>query len=258
MGKIIAVYHQKGGVGKTTTAVNLAAAMTILGKKALLCDFDPQGNATSGSGADKTLRPNIYDVMVGKAQVEDILIRRDNMDVLPSNSALSGAAIEIVNEENRSYKLKAILNSLRDSYHYIFIDCPPQFGLLSLNALCAADSVLVPFQCEYYALEGLGDFLKELRSLKKTLNPSLYIEGVVLTMVDWRPRLTMQISKEIQDYFGEKLFKTHIPRNIRLTEAPSHGMDIFQYDNKSKGAKCYMALAEEIYANDSKEAADGR
>lgn len=257
MGKIIAVYHQKGGVGKTTTAVNLTAAMTLLGKKSMLCDFDPQGNATSGMGTDKAVRPNIYDVIVDRAEISDIIVEQKNGDVLPANSALSGAAIEIVGGEGREYKLKNTLDKIKSRYDYIFIDCPPQFGILSLNALCAADSVLVPFQCEYYALEGLGDFLKELRSLKKSLNPSLYIEGVVLTMVDWRPRLTQQISKEIEDYFGEKLLKTHIPRNIRLTEAPSHGMDIFQYDAKSKGAKSYMALAEEIYANSSKEASDG-
>jgi len=246
MAKIIAVYHQKGGVGKTTTAVNLSAAVSLLGKKVLLCDFDPQGNGTSGAGVDKSVRPNVYDVLMGSAKTADVIKKCEHIDVLPSNTALAGASVELAAAENRELRLKMALSEVSEDYDYIFIDCPPQIGLLSINALCAAESIIIPFQCEYFALEGLGDFLVELRSMRKKLNPSLVIEGVVLTMFDGRTKLAQQITKEIEDYFGEKLFKTVIPRNIRLVEAPSHGKDIFQYDKRSKGAKAYMALAEEL------------
>ncbi|NLT39579.1 MAG: ParA family protein [Clostridiales bacterium] len=252
MGKVLAVYHQKGGVGKTTTAVNLTAAMRLRGRKTLLCDIDPQGNATSGMGVDKSLRPNVYDVLLGDVDAGDAVVKTESGDVLPANSSLSGAAVELVSAERRELILKDALSKLRDSYDYIFIDCPPQFGLLSLNALCASDSIIVPFQCEYYALEGLGDLLVELRAINKNLNPALYIEGVVLTMYDGRTKLTQQITREIEEYFGKKLFKTQIPRNIRLTEAPSHGMDIFRYDKRSKGAKAYLSLAEELLKSQKK------
>ncbi len=255
MGKIIAVYHQKGGVGKTTTAINLTAAFSLKGKRTLLCDFDPQGNATSGFGADKNTRPNIYDVLLNLADIRDVIVKRKNGDVLPSNSALSGAAVELISAQDREFCLKKSLAGIGGDYDYIFVDCPPQFGLLSLNALCAADTIILPFQCEYFALEGLSDFLVELRSINKKLNPTLSIEGVVLTMFDGRTKLTQQITREIQEYFGKKLFKTQIPRNIRLTEAPSHGMDIFQYDKNSKGAKAYMSLAEEILKEQKREVA---
>ncbi len=246
MAKIIAVYHQKGGVGKTTTAVNLSAAVALLGKKVLLCDFDPQGNATSGAGVDKSVRPNVYDVLLGGIPTADVIKKCENIDVLPSNTALAGASVELAAAENRELRLKMALNEVQEQYDYIFIDCPPQIGLLSINALCAAESIIIPFQCEYFALEGLGDFLVELRSMRKKLNPSLVIEGVVLTMFDGRTKLAQQITKEVEEYFGEKLFKTVIPRNIRLVEAPSHGKDIFQYDKRSRGAKAYMSLAEEL------------
>ena len=246
MAKIIAVYHQKGGVGKTTTAVNLSAAVALLGKKVLLCDFDPQGNATSGAGVDKSVRPNVYDVLLGGIPTADVIKKCENIDVLPSNTALAGASVELAAAENRELRLKMALDEVQEQYDYIFIDCPPQIGLLSINALCAAESIIIPFQCEYFALEGLGDFLVELRSMRKKLNPSLVIEGVVLTMFDGRTKLAQQITKEVEEYFGEKLFKTVIPRNIRLVEAPSHGKDIFQYDKRSRGAKAYMSLAEEL------------
>ena len=246
MAKIIAVYHQKGGVGKTTTAVNLSAAVALLDKKVLLCDFDPQGNATSGAGVDKSVRPNVYDVLLGGVPTAEVIKKCEHIDVLPSNTALAGASVELAAAENRELRLKMALKEVEDQYDYIFIDCPPQIGLLSINALCAAESIIIPFQCEYFALEGLGDFLVELRSMRKKLNPSLVIEGVVLTMFDGRTKLAQQITKEVEDYFGEKLFKTVIPRNIRLVEAPSHGKDIFQYDKRSKGAKAYMSLAEEL------------
>ncbi len=255
MGNVLAVYHQKGGVGKTTTAVNLTAAMRLKGRKALLCDFDPQGNATSGMGVNKSVRPNIYDVLLGDAEAENVVIATESGDVLPANSSLSGAAVELVSAPRREFLLKDALKPLRAKYDYIFIDCPPQFGLLSLNALCASDSMIVPFQCEYYALEGLSDLLVEMRAINKDLNTELRIEGVVLTMYDARTKLTQQITREIEEYFGKKLFKTQIPRNIRLTEAPSHGMDIFRYDKRSKGAKAYLSLAEELLKAQKKEGA---
>ena len=247
MGTIVAVVNQKGGVGKTTTAVNLTAALTEAGKKVLLCDFDPQANATSGLGLDKRhLRHNVYEVVIGEANVSDAVCRTKFGDVLPSTADLAGAAVELLSVERPNYRLKDALETIRDQYDVIFIDCPPSLELLTLNSLCAADSILVPVQCEYYALEGLTDLMTTLRMVKKRLNPRLEIFGVALTMFDGRTNFSTQVAQEVRRHFPGKVYATVIPRNVRLAEAPSHGLPVTVYDKHSRGAVAYKAMAQEI------------
>ena len=247
MGKIIAVANQKGGVGKTTTCVNLCAALTKEGKRVLLCDSDPQGNATSAMGVDKNRQQaGTYNVIVDNVSVRSAIIKTKYGDVLPSNKELSGAVVELVNMENREYKLKDVLNSIRGDYDYILIDCPPSLELLTLNALTAADTVLIPVQCEYFALEGLSDLMNTIRLIKKRLNPGIAIEGIVLTMYDGRTNLSLQVAGEVKKFFKDSVFSTVIPRNVRLSEAPSHGKPVLAYDYASKGSQAYIQLAREI------------
>ena len=247
MGKIIAVVNQKGGVGKTTSAVNLTAALTEAGKKVLLCDFDPQANATSGLGVEKRkLKQSVYDVIINDVPVADVVVKTKFGDVLPSSPDLAGAGVELLSVENPNFRLKTALDSLRDQYDAIFIDCPPSLELLTINALAAADGILVPVQCEYYALEGLADLMTTMRLMKKKINPGLEIFGVVLTMFDGRTNFSAQVAQEVRRHFPGKVFANVIPRNIRLAEAPSHGLPVTVYDRSSRGSQAYKALAEEI------------
>ena len=247
MGKIIAVVNQKGGVGKTTTAVNLTAALHALGKKVLLCDFDPQANATSGLGLDKRkIKHSVYDVTINNLPAEQAIIQTKFGDVLPSSADLAGAGVELIATEAREQQLGKALKEVKDQYDVIFIDCPPSLELLTLNGLCAADSILVPVQCEYYALEGLSDLMSTLRMVKRKMNPRLEIFGVVLTMFDGRTNFSTQVAQEVRRHFPGKVFATAVPRNIRLAEAPSHGLPVTAYDRLSRGALAYKTLAEEI------------
>lgn len=246
MAKIIAIVNQKGGVGKTTTCVNLAAALTEAGKKVLLCDFDPQANATSGMGVDKSVSKGVYSALIGELPAAETVAHTRYGDVLPSNKALAGAGVELIGMERREYLLKDALAPLREVYDCILIDCPPSLELLTLNALCAADSILVPVQCEYFALEGLSDLMNTVRLVRRSLNPSLELEGVLLTMYDGRTNLAMQVAEEVKHYFPGKVYATVIPRNIRLSEAPSHGKPITAYDRASRGADAYVAFAAEF------------
>jgi chromosome partitioning protein len=247
MGLVIAMVNQKGGVGKTTTAVNLTAELTRAGKKTLLCDFDPQANATSGFGVDKKQVPaTSYDMLVNGRAARDAIVHTDFGDLIPSSVALSGAGVELVGLEKREFTLKNALAPVRDEYDYVFIDCPPSLELLTLNALCAADSILIPVQCEYYALEGLSDLMQTLRAVKRVLNPTLDIFGVLLTMYDGRTNFSAQVAEEVRRHFPGKVFAAVIPRNVRLAEAPSHGVPVCAYDRYSRGAGAYEALAKEI------------
>ena len=246
MAKILAVVNQKGGVGKTTSCVNLVAALNEAGKRVLLCDFDPQANATSGMGVDKTVSKGIYHVVIGEVPAAEAVVHTRFGDVLPSNKALAGAGIELIGMEQREFLLRNALNSLRDQYDFILIDCPPSLELLTLNALCAADAILVPVQGEYYALEGLSDLMNTVRLVRRSLNPKLELEGVLLTMFDGRTNLALQVAEEVKHYFPGKVYGTVIPRNVRLSEAPSHGKPITAYDRSSRGSEAYLALAEEF------------
>jgi len=244
--KVIATVNQKGGVGKTTTCVNLAAALAESGQRILLCDFDPQANATSGMGVDKTVSKGVYDVVIGDIPAADAVVHTRFGDVLPSNKALAGAAIELIGMENREFLLRDALAPLQEQYDFIFIDCPPSLELLTLNALCAADAILVPVQGEYFALEGLSDLMNTVRLVRRGLNPRLQLEGVLLTMFDGRTNLALQVAEEVKHYFPGKVYATVIPRNVRLSEAPSHGKPITAYDRSSRGAEAYTALAAEF------------
>ena len=246
--KTIAIVNQKGGVGKTTTCVNLAAALTEAGQRILLCDFDPQANSTSGMGVDKTVSKGIYDALIGEVPVEDALVHTKYGDVLPSNKALAGAGVEMIALPDREHLLRKALEVLSPGYDFIFVDCPPSLELLTVNALCAADSLLVPVQCEYYALEGLSDLLSTVRLVKRSLNPRLVLEGVLLTMFDSRTNLSLQVAEEVKRHFPGQVYATVIPRNVRLSEAPSHGKPVTAYDPYSRGAEAYRLLAEEIAA----------
>ena len=246
MAKIIAIVNQKGGVGKTTTCVNLAAAVKAAGKRVLLCDFDPQANATSGMGVDKTTGNGVYDAIINGAKTADVIVPTPYGDVLPSSKALAGAGVELINMQDRQFLLKAALRQVADNYDFIFIDCPPSLELLTLNALCAANSLLVPVQGEYYALEGISDLMGTVRIVRRSMNPSLDIEGVLLTMYDGRTNLSIQVAQELKRFFGGKVYSTVIPRNVRLSEAPSHGKPINAYDRTCRGAEAYLALAAEF------------
>ena len=247
MGKIIAVVNQKGGVGKTTSAVNLTAALHDLGLKVLLCDFDPQANATSGLGLDKRkIKYSIYDVTINNIPVENAIVSTPYGDVLPSSADLAGATVELITTNHRERQLEMALQPIKAKYDVIFIDCPPSLELLTLNGLCAADGILVPVQCEYYALEGLSDLMSTLRMVKRKMNPRLEIFGVALTMFDGRTNFSTQVAQEVRRHFPGKVFATVIPRNIRLAEAPSHGIPVSAYDRSSRGAKAYKEMAEEI------------
>ena len=247
MGKIIAVVNQKGGVGKTTTAVNLTAALHDLGLKVLLCDFDPQANASSGLGVDKRkIKHSVYDVIINDVPAEQAVVSTQYGDVLPSHPDLAGAGVDLLSVADPNRALGRALQAIRDRYDVIFIDCPPSLELLTLNGLCAAESILVPVQCEYYALEGLSDLMATLRMVKKRLNPRLEIFGVALTMFDGRTNFSTQVAQEVRRHFPGKVFGAVVPRNIRLAEAPSHGLPVTAYDRTSKGSVAYKAMAEEI------------
>ena len=246
LAKIIAIVNQKGGVGKTTTCVNLTAVLRERGKRVLLCDFDPQANSTSGMGVDKTVSQGVYDVLINGADVKSAVVATRYGDVLPSSKALAGAGIEMIDLPDRQFRLKQALDVLAPDYDYVLIDCPPSLELLTLNALCAADSLLVPVQGEYYALEGLSDLMNTVRIVRRSMNPRLELEGVLLTMFDGRTNLAMQVAEEVKRYFPGKVYATVIPRNVRLSEAPSHGKPINAYDRTSRGAEAYGAFADEF------------
>ena len=254
MAKIVAIVNQKGGVGKTTTCVNLTAALHQLGKRVLLCDFDPQANATSGMGVDKTVSNGVYDVLINGKDVKSAVVATHYGDVLPSSKALAGAGIEMIEMENRQFLLKQALDQVRDTYEFIFIDCPPSLELLTINALTCATGVLIPVQCEYYALEGIADLVRSIKMCNRGLNPELGIEGIVMTMYDGRTKLSDQVVTEVRRFFGKKVYKTMIPRNVRLSEAPSHRKPAIAYDKESKGSRAYLHLASEMLKREEKAA----
>lgn len=255
MSKIIALANQKGGVAKTTTCVNLAAALALQGKKVLLVDADPQGNASSGMGVSKSSSPNTYDIMLNGVSAEEAVHHTEYGDVIPSGKDLAAASLEIVASEGREYILKNALLPIKLDYDYIFIDCPPSLELITINALVAADSVLIPMQCEYYALEGITDLLSSIKLCNKKLNRRLCVEGIVLTMYDSRMNLTTQVAEELRKYLGDKVYNTVIPRSIRLSEAPSHGLPGVVYDKNNKGSRAYIDFAREFSARNERKSA---
>lgn len=252
MGRIIAIANQKGGVGKTTTSVNLSACLAYLGKKVLLVDIDPQGNASSGVGVNKgDINQCIYDILIDDVSVKETILETkvENLHIVPATISLAGAEIELVSTISREVRLKRALSEVKESYDYIIIDCPPSLGLLTINSLTASDAIIIPVQCEFYALEGLSQLLSTVRLVQKHLNKDLAIDGVLLTMFDARTNLGIQVIEEVKKYFQEKVYKTIIPRNVRLSEAPSHGEPIIIYDPKSRGAEVYLDLAKEVIRN---------
>ena len=254
MGKIVAVANQKGGVGKTTTAVNLSASLAHLGAKVLMIDIDPQGNSTSGIGVEKEkVQRCIYDVLINELPIRKVLIPQhlENLDVVPSSIQLAGAEVELVPTFSREVKLREAFNGIEENYDYIIIDCPPSLGLLTLNALTASDGILIPIQCEYYALEGLGQLMNTINLVKKHLNPSLRVEGVVLTMYDGRTNLSAEVATEVRNYFHELVYENVVPRNVRLSEAPSYGQSVLDYGPRSKGSEVYLNLAREVMSRGS-------
>ncbi len=253
MVKVIAIANQKGGVGKTTTSVNLSACLASLGKRVLLVDIDPQGNATSGFGIDKSkIKKSMYNVLVDDIPAQEVIEKTsvENLKILPATIQLAGAEIELVSVMSRETKLKRTIDQIKYDYDYVLIDCPPSLGLLTINSLTAANSVLVPIQCEFYALEGLSQLMNTVALVQKNLNPILELEGVVLTMFDSRTNLSIQVVDEVKNHFNNKVYRTMIPRNVRLSEAPSHGQSIIQYDPKSKGAEMYLELAREVIGDE--------
>lgn len=256
MGKIVSIANQKGGVGKTTTSINLGTILAKKGKKVLMIDADPQGNASSGVGVDKEVEESVYDILIGDTEIKDVVIKTNikNLYVCPSNINLAGAEVELVSVMSREYRLKEKLDEVKDEYDYIIIDCPPSLGLITLNAFTASDSVLIPVQCEYYALEGLGQLINTINLVKKHLNKNIDIEGALLTMYDARTNLSNQVVKEVKKYFNDKVYKNVIPRNVKLSEAPSYGMPISIYDPRSKGAKSYEKFVKEFMKNNDLEA----
>ena len=252
MTKVISIFNQKGGVGKTTTNVNLCAALALKGKKVLSIDIDPQGNSSSGFGLNKNnLKLTIYDILIEESNINKVIHKTDieNLDLIPANIQLAGAEIELTNTKYREKTLREAINLLDDVYDFIIIDCPPSLGLLSLNALTASDTVLIPIQCEYYSLEGVGQLIDTVKLVRKNLNPKLEIEGVLLNMFDGRTNLSVQVVEEVKKYFKDKVYRTVIPRSVRLAEAPSFGQPIMMYDDKSKGSEAYVKLAEELIKN---------
>ena len=261
MGKIIAIANQKGGVGKTTTAINFSTILAKRGKKVLLVDADPQGNATSGVGMDKNVELSVYDLIINDEIKPEKTIQKTeikNLSICPSNRNLAGAEVELVSMMSRGYRMKEKLDMLKENYDYIIIDCPPSLGLITLNSFTAADSVLIPVQCEYYALEGLGQLLNTVQLVQKHLNKNLEIEGALLTMYDIRTNLSNQVVKEVNRYFENKVYKTVIPRNVKLSEAPSYGMPISIYDPRSKGAKSYDKFVKEFLKNNEESSNKGK
>ena len=252
MAKLIAVANQKGGVGKTTTCVNLCAALSLMDKNVLLVDCDPQGNASSGMGVAKSHRPNTYDMLINGAKAAECIVHTDYGDVIPASKELAAASVELIETKEREYVLKKALEPLLGNYDYIFIDCPPSLELLTVNSLVAADTVLIPMQCEYYALEGIADLMTSIKMCSKRLNRKLGIEGIVLTMYDSRANLTIQVANELRRYLSDKVYETVIPRSVRLSEAPSHGLPGVVYDRINRGSKAYMALAVEFIARSEK------
>jgi chromosome partitioning protein len=249
MPRVLAITNQKGGVGKTTTSINLAASLATAGRRVLLVDLDPQGNATMGSGIDKRgLKSTVYQVLLGEASIASVRVRSQSggFDVIPANRELAGAEVEMVDLEARETRLKTALDEIRNQYDFVLIDCPPALNLLTVNGLCAANAVMIPMQCEYYALEGLSDLVQTIKKVRVNLNPDLEIEGLLRTMYDPRNMLAQQVSDQLQQHFGDKVYRTVIPRNIRLAEAPSHGLPVLNFDRQSKGALAYLALAGEM------------
>ena len=251
MGKIVSIANQKGGVGKTTTSINLSTILAKKGKKVLMIDADPQGNASSGVGIDKEIEESVYDILINDTGIKEVVKKTNikNLFICPSNINLAGAEVELVSVMSREYRLKEKLDLVKDEYDYIIIDCPPSLGLITLNAFTASDSVLIPVQCEYYALEGLGQLINTINLVKKHLNRNMDIEGALLTMYDIRTNLSNQVVKEVKKYFNDKVYKNVIPRNVKLSEAPSYGMPITVYDPKSKGAKSYEKFVKEFLKN---------